>query len=177
MGLVIFGMVKSSNMLDYLSNWVAMLHQIWLIGSTFSDLLIAYAMLYHVCSFWLLYMRSFEAHYPIIISQLRRMRANDGDFSNHVFVSIVRLTVETNLVTSKDPDLWCHNVSPSHAHLATVSVVSLLMVALFPVSGPVCDVHPLALDWRVEHSWRTGICARMYPTSTCHGHHLITFWV
>ncbi len=33
------------------------------------------------------------------------MRANDGDFSNHVFVTIVRLTVETNLVTSKDPDL------------------------------------------------------------------------
>jgi hypothetical protein len=38
-------------------------------------------------------------------SQLRKMRANDGDSSNHVFVSIVRLTVETNLVTSKDPDL------------------------------------------------------------------------
>ena len=34
-----------------------------------------------------------------------------GDFNDHIFVSIVRLTVETNLVTSKDLSSRCHNVS------------------------------------------------------------------
>ena len=34
--------------------------------------------------------------------QLRRLWAKDGNLSSHVFVSIVRLTVETNLITSKD---------------------------------------------------------------------------
>jgi hypothetical protein len=70
-----------------------------------------------------------------MILQLRRLLVKDGDLNNHVFVSIVRLTVETNLVTSKDPS---HNVSPSsHACLATVSVISLFLVAVYPVSGPV----------------------------------------
>jgi hypothetical protein len=34
------------------------------------------------------------------IPQLRKLRARDGNLSGHVFVSIVRLTVETNLVTT-----------------------------------------------------------------------------
>jgi hypothetical protein len=38
----------------------------------------------------------------MLIPQLRRVWARDGYLSNHVLVSIVRLTVETNLVTSKD---------------------------------------------------------------------------
>ncbi|KAH9984745.1 hypothetical protein BJV77DRAFT_1071862 [Russula vinacea] len=63
----------------------------WLIGNTVSDLLIASAMLYH----------------------LSRLRAREG-FSGHALVSIVRLTVETNLVTT------------------SVSIVSLLMVAVYP---------------------------------------------
>ena len=36
------------------------------------------------------------------ILQLRMVWAKDGYLSNHALVSIVRLTVESNLVTSKD---------------------------------------------------------------------------
>jgi hypothetical protein len=36
------------------------------------------------------------------ILQLKKIWARDGSLSSHVFVSIVRLTIETNLVTSKD---------------------------------------------------------------------------
>ncbi|KAN0106929.1 hypothetical protein V8E52_010673 [Russula decolorans] len=63
----------------------------WLGGNTISDLLIASAMLYH----------------------LTRMRGR-GNFSTHALLSIVRLTVETNVATT------------------TVSIVGLLMVALYP---------------------------------------------
>ena len=38
----------------------------------------------------------------MLIPQLRRVWARDGFLKNHVLVNIVRLTVETNLVTSKD---------------------------------------------------------------------------
>ncbi|KAF8498155.1 hypothetical protein F5888DRAFT_225422 [Russula emetica] len=64
---------------------------IWLCGNTISDLLIASAMFYH----------------------LTRIKAREH-FSSHALVSIVRLTVETNIVTT------------------TVSIISLLMVALYP---------------------------------------------
>ncbi|KAH9984765.1 hypothetical protein BJV77DRAFT_163721 [Russula vinacea] len=65
---------------------------IWVLANTLSDLLIASAMLYH----------------------LRRVWVRDGYLSNHVLVSVVRLTVETNLVTT------------------SVSIVSLLMMVVFP---------------------------------------------
>jgi len=64
----------------------------WLIGNTVSDLLIASAMLYH----------------------LTRRRARETYFSSHALVRIVRLTIETNIVTT------------------TVSIVATLMVAVFP---------------------------------------------
>ncbi|KAF8486818.1 hypothetical protein DFH94DRAFT_849359 [Russula ochroleuca] len=64
---------------------------IWLAANTFSDLLIAFAMLYH----------------------LRRIWARDGNLSNHILVSIVRLTIETNFVT------------------AAVGIISLLMIGVF----------------------------------------------
>ncbi|KAF8462495.1 hypothetical protein DFH94DRAFT_483898 [Russula ochroleuca] len=63
----------------------------WIVASTLSDLLITSAMLYH----------------------LRRVWARDGHLSNHVLVSIVRLTIETNLVTT------------------FVSIVSLVMIAVY----------------------------------------------
>ena len=44
---------------------------------------------------------SSEADCPTPIQQLTKLRAKDN-FSSHALVSIVRLTVETNLVTSKD---------------------------------------------------------------------------
>jgi len=64
----------------------------WIIGNAVSDLLIASAMLYH----------------------LRRIWARDGNLSSHSLVSIVRLTVETNLVTT------------------TVSIATLVTIAVFP---------------------------------------------
>ncbi|KAF8486816.1 hypothetical protein DFH94DRAFT_2547 [Russula ochroleuca] len=64
----------------------------WIIANTLSDLLIASSMLYH----------------------LRRIWTNDGNLSSYILVSIVRLTVETNLVTT------------------TASIAALLMVALYP---------------------------------------------
>ena len=45
---------------------------------------------------------SSETDFSMVIPQLRRVWAKDGYLSNHVLVMIVRLTVETNLVTSKD---------------------------------------------------------------------------
>ncbi|KAI0287415.1 hypothetical protein BC826DRAFT_1108468 [Russula brevipes] len=66
----------------------------WLIGNTVSDLLIAAAMLYH----------------------LAKRKARDGHFSSHALVSIVRLTIETNMLTT------------------AVGIISLLMVVIYPVS-------------------------------------------
>jgi hypothetical protein len=76
-------------------------HQSWILGNTLSDLLIASAMLYHVGSFRLLYMESLEADCSLLVPQLRRMWSRDGNLSSHVLVSMVRVTVETNLVTSR----------------------------------------------------------------------------
>jgi len=64
----------------------------WLAGNTASDLLIAAAMLYH----------------------LVQRRARDGRISNHALVSVVRVTIETNIMTT------------------TVSIIGLLVVVLFP---------------------------------------------
>ena len=53
-------------------------------------------------------------------------------------MNIVRLTVETNLATGKDlQSLDVMNALPlSHARSASVSLVSLIMIAAYPVSGP-----------------------------------------
>jgi hypothetical protein len=57
MSLVVCEMVNPSNTkMDYLPNRVTMPHQTWLIGNTFSDVLIATTMLYYVRPFLLLYM-------------------------------------------------------------------------------------------------------------------------
>ncbi|KAI0252247.1 hypothetical protein BJV78DRAFT_1281811 [Lactifluus subvellereus] len=65
----------------------------WLTGNTVADALITAAMLYHLT---------------------RRRNAGDGYFSGHALSRIVRLTVETNLLTT------------------TNGVIALLMVAIFP---------------------------------------------
>ncbi|KAH9984761.1 hypothetical protein BJV77DRAFT_163513 [Russula vinacea] len=84
----------------------------WIAANTLSDLLIASTMLYH----------------------LRKAWVREGNLSNHVLVSIVRLTVETNLVTSKNLlGIDVHEALPSsHACLAFVSIVSLVTIAVFP---------------------------------------------
>jgi len=63
----------------------------WLTGNTLSDILITGSMLFHL-----------------------RRRRKDGYFGDHALSRIVRLTVETNVLTT------------------TVGIVSLLMVAIFP---------------------------------------------
>jgi hypothetical protein len=45
----------------------------------------------------------FEADCHMPIPQLRRIWTKDGNLSNHVLVSVVRLIAETNLATSTDP--------------------------------------------------------------------------
>ena len=70
------------------------------------------------------------------ISQLRRILTTDGNPSRHILVRTVRLTVETNLVTSKRPRAFDVIMWPlSHTRLATVSITALVIVAVFPVSG------------------------------------------
>ena len=74
---------------------------------------------------------------------------------------IVRLTVETNIVTSKGfRVIDVMDVLPSsHAHLATVSIVSLLMVAMYPVSGLECPVHFSAdIDASTRNSGEELVC-------------------
>jgi len=65
----------------------------WLIGDTVTDLLIVAAMLYYLT---------------------RRRNADKGPWCNHALVKIVRLTIETNVLT------------------ATTSVVALLLIAILP---------------------------------------------
>jgi len=76
------------------------------------------------------------------VPQLERVFTKDGNLSNHVLVRIVRLIVETNLATSKDFRVL--DVLMPYPLSATVNIVSLLMVLLFPVSGPMRHVQPSA---------------------------------
>jgi len=73
-------------------HWLKILATTWLVGNTVSDMLIASAMMYH----------------------LVRLKKRDGSFSSHALVSIVRLTIETNLLTT------------------SVSIVAMVMVILYP---------------------------------------------
>lgn len=147
-----------------------MFAQTWLGGNTISDLLIASAMLYHVNSSFFLYIKEpFKADLPTPIRQL--IKKARGNFNTHVHVSIVRLTVETNVVTSKPlQSLRCHGDPPqSHARSATVSIIGFLMAALYPVSGSMDDRHKSAVIDASTLPYRTtiGSCARTYSISFC----------
>ncbi|KAI9443706.1 hypothetical protein BJY52DRAFT_444713 [Lactarius psammicola] len=72
--------------------WLKILAMTWLIGNAAADTLIASAMLYH----------------------LVRLKKKDGYFSGHALISIVRLIVETNILTT------------------TVSIVAAIMVIWHP---------------------------------------------
>jgi len=74
------------------SRWFKSMKIIWLLGNTVADMLIASAMLYH----------------------LIKLKKRDGRFSNHALVSIVRLTIETNILST------------------TVSLVCAFMVFFYP---------------------------------------------
>jgi len=79
----------------------------WIIRNTISDPLIAPAMVFYLVK--------------------RRTRTREDYASDHALVSIVRLTVETNIVTT------------------TVNVASLLMVSLYP-SWFVCHTSTIRED-------------------------------
>ena len=50
--------------------------------------------------------------------------------------------METNLATSKKLSLYYLSVPGlSHAPSATASIAALLMILVYPVSGPVCHVR------------------------------------
>jgi hypothetical protein len=104
--------------------------QTWLIGNTVSDILITSALLYHVRTSESV-SRFFEADGSLIIPQLAKRRVRDGQYSSHTIIRIVRLTIETNVVTS----MYClvGYVIPANTRSATVSIIALLMVAIFPV--------------------------------------------
>ncbi|KAI0252232.1 hypothetical protein BJV78DRAFT_1281804 [Lactifluus subvellereus] len=91
----------------------------WLISTILADLLIAAMMLYHLT---------------------RRRRVGDGYFSDHALSRIVRLTIETNILTT------------------TVAIVSLLIAAIFPVSDSAATRSLTDPEYR--HSATTGLPAR-----------------
>lgn len=107
-------------------NELALPLQTWLAGNTASDLLIAAAMLYHVDR-----LRFALGIRPMLIAftqilQLAQRRARDGRLSNHALVSVVRLTVETNIMTSKslpspDTTSMIALFSPSHRQCHSVA--------------------------------------------------------
>lgn len=59
----------------------------------------------------------------------------DGFFHNNALVKVVRLTVETNILTSKSTlDSASERTIFTHGVLASVGIVSLLLIAIYPVS-------------------------------------------
>ena len=99
----------------------------------------------------------------MLIPQLRKAWVREGNLSNHVLVSIVRLTVETNLVTSKNLlGIDVHEALPSsHACLAFVSIVSLVTIAVFPVSN---SLNPCVMCISAEiDASNIGLCILYVP--------------
>ena len=68
---------------------------------------------------------------------VRRRRERDGlggdHFLDYALPRIVRLTVETNVMTSKYTYPWCLNVNSFHSRSASVGIIALLMMVIFPV--------------------------------------------
>ena len=61
----------------------------------------------------------------------------DGLSHNDALVKVVRLTIETNILTSKSTlDSFCEPEGTifTLGFLASVGIVSLLLIAIFPVS-------------------------------------------
>jgi len=58
----------------------------------------------------------------------------DGFFHNNALVKVVRLTVESNLLTSEYTLDFDENLA--HNVLASVGIAALLMIVIFPVSDP-----------------------------------------
>jgi hypothetical protein len=72
--------------------------QIWLIGNTLSDLLIASAMIYHVNG--RISLRVDCSKLTTFLQLHKRRRDTGGFFSDHYLLRIIRVTVESNILTS-----------------------------------------------------------------------------
>src|SRR5882762_9266412 len=86
--------------------------QTWLVGNTVTDILIVTAMLYYVKTLQVVRGSCTDCYSSGHQQLTRRRNADDGLFSNHALVKIVRLTVETNILTS-----MCALVSGRSNHL------------------------------------------------------------
>jgi hypothetical protein len=64
----------------------------------------------------------------------KRRKEADGFFHNSALLKVVRLTMETNLLTSKYI-LDFGEATPLMQVLASVGIISLLVIVIFPVSG------------------------------------------
>jgi hypothetical protein len=73
--------------------------QIWLIGNTLSDLLIASAMVYHVNG--QISLREDCSKLTTFLQLQKRRRDLGGLFSDHTLLRIIRVIVESNILTSK----------------------------------------------------------------------------
>jgi len=82
----VHGSMASSKMLRYIA-------MTWLIGNSMADILIAFAMLHYL---------------------VKRQKETNGFFNDHALVKIVRLTIESNLLTT------------------SVGIVSLLLLLIYP---------------------------------------------
>lgn len=72
--------------------------------------------------------------FVLISAQLTKIRRDsECHFNDNTLVQIVRLTVETNLLTSKSTLDVCGATLLTHIS-ATVGIVALLVVVIFPVS-------------------------------------------
>ena len=72
---------------------------------------------------------------------MQRHRDTRGFYGDNALVKIVRLTIETNLMTSKYIPLAFVRQPFLHPS-ASVGIVSLVLVVLYPVSNPQIAIDP-----------------------------------
>jgi hypothetical protein len=102
-------------------------------------------------------------------SQLRQMRGNSnkGRHSNYVLPRVVRLTVETNVLTGTllYSRITSRDLS-SHLRSASVAIISLILYVAFPVSSnDDMMFSPADMSHRLRRVKYTTL-ARMFPHST-----------
>ena len=72
---------------------------------------------------------------------MQRHRDTRGFYGDNALVKVVRLTIETNLMTSKYTPLALVRQPFLHPS-ASVGIVSLVLVVLYPVSNPQIAIDP-----------------------------------
>jgi len=101
-------------------------------GNAVSDILIASSMLYHVNILHSLRVGSSKADFDLELT--KRRKEADGFFHDSALLKVVRLTMETNLLTSEYILDFGETTLLTHV-LASMGVISLLVIVIFPVSG------------------------------------------